>query len=368
MRILFNGLMAGNRSGTGRYINELLKALHLESHDHDIRCVWPLRHPAPNPEMERLLLRRSAASRHRFLFEQYGAGRLGQKTGCTATHYPASIGPVLPYIPSIITVHDLCYRHHPEWFSHSRRLYYRAFMGPSIRKACHIITDSQASADDVTRFLGVPGSRISVIPLGVDTLFKPATQAECEQVRRRYGIPDRFYLFVGTIEPRKNLERLVAAWNKIVDRAPDLVVAGRRGWKVAPGRWTNAAENPHRIHWIDHVPQEHLPALYSAATAFVWPSLMEGFGLPVLEAMACKTPVLTSNSSSLPEVAGNAAWCVDPCDVAAIAEGMLALSEDAALRAQLIEAGRRRAAMFSWRQTARGTIAVYDRVAESVGG
>jgi glycosyltransferase involved in cell wall biosynthesis len=181
----------------------------------------------------------------------------------------------------------------------------------------------------------------------------------------KYWLPEQFLLFVGTLEPRKNLVRLVQAWDKAYDSGlPHLVIAGRRGWKVDPILAAmRQVRHPYALHLAGFVADDDLPALLSAAQVFVWPSLMEGFGLPPLEAMACGTPVLSSNTSSIPEVTADAALLVDPADENRLAEAMVALAHDDRLRVSLSEAGRRQAALFSWERTARLTAAAYRELA-----
>ena len=355
MRVLMNALNAGNRSGTGRYITELAKAfLSMKSND-DYYFVWPDNLAAPLPDCEKYLIRKSSSALPRLFYDHKGIDGLGQSMKADLVHYPTGIGPRLSKLPVVLTVHDLCFFHHPEWFSRSRALYYRCVMAAGIRRADCIIADSQATAEDIIRFMNIPAERIDVVPLGVDARFTPASTEEKKRVREQYNLPERFFLFVGTVEPRKNLARLVQAWSLIRDSAPPLVIVGRHGWG-------DAISFPPDIIRLDYAAQELLPALYSAATAFVWPSLMEGFGLPPLEAMACGTPVLSSNTSSLPEVVGDAAIQVDPLDTQAIADGMAALAEDADLRERLRKKGLERAAGFSWQSTAAKTRAVYEKV------
>lgn len=359
MRVLINGLNANNRSGTGRYINELAKVLLTETKDHEFFFVWPHNHAAPGADCEARLIRKPDTPFSRLYHDHFGMDRIARDINATFVHYPTGIGPRFSKTPFVLTVHDMCFFRHPEWFSKSRALYYRNVMAAGIRAATHIIADSQATATDIMELMNIPESRIDVIPLGVDNCFTPATVAQKEQVRKTYNLPERFFLFVGTLEPRKNLARLIQAWESVRDQVPPLVIAGRHGWG-------NSGIAEHEtgtdLILLDHIPQEHLPALYSAATAFVWPSLMEGFGLPPLEAMACGTPVLTSNTSSLPEVVGDTAIQVDPLDVDAIAAGMTTLATNKELRPSLIEKGKARSTTFSWKATTEKTITVYEKI------
>lgn len=361
MRVLYHGLQAGNRSGTGRYTAELIKALAALDNAPELTCLWPEDVVAPVSGKNVDLVRCAADFVRRFRREQWETARLAQKYGADVVHYPASVAASAGPVPMVVTVHDLCYKTHPEWFSRSRALYYNAFLGAGIRRATRIIADSHATAEDIKRFYGIPESRIDVVPLGVDACFQPADETARERVRREYPLPESYFLFVGTLEPRKNLPRVLEAWLRLGDDAPDLVIAGRIGWKTDLERLLPDRDDlRRRLHCLGHVSQDLLPALYSEALVFVWPSLMEGFGLPPLEAMACGTPVITSNCSSMPEVVGEAALTADPQNVPALAGAMRALVEDGNLRASLREAGLARAAIFTWKRTAEMTLAVYE--------
>jgi glycosyltransferase involved in cell wall biosynthesis len=216
--------------------------------------------------------------------------------------------------------------------------------------------------------MGVPADRVVVTPLAADpNLVRVTDHGHLDRVRRRYGLPERFALFLGAMEPRKNLLRLLDAWANIkpaIRHETWLVVAGADGWLNDGVRARVAALGlTDHVRFTGYVDSDDVAALYSLATVFAYPSLWEGFGLPVLEAMACGTPVLASDVSSLPEVAGDAAVLVSPTDVEAIADGLTRLLDDAALRADLVARGLRRAAGFSWERCARETLAVYRAVA-----
>lgn len=287
-------------------------------------------------------------------------------------HYPANFsrwvgrGP-LPRTRLALTVHDLSFLRHPEWFRWERSAYYRAAIGRSVRSADLVIADSEATAADLRELLREPPNHIAVIPLGVEEHYRPATGEAIADVRARYGLPGQFFLYLGTIEPRKNLPRLIRAFDRIAGGVEaDLVIAGRAGWKVdATQSAVSMAEHRDRIHFPGFVAAEDMPAVLSAAEAFVWPSLWEGFGLPPLEAMACGTPVVTSNVSSLPEVTADAALLVAPEDEDAIAEAMRRVVEDSELRETLIARGHERAAMFTWRRTAAMTADAYRALLET---
>jgi glycosyltransferase involved in cell wall biosynthesis len=360
MRVLFNAMQAGNQSGTGRYVEELLRALVALDDAPKLTVAWPEDVPAGDWAESVDLIRHQPGLRHRIGLERklYRMAR-----DFDVIHYPATIGPLWSAKNLVLTVHDCIFLRHPEWFRWERARYYRWAGQRSARYATHVIADSNATAQDLHELMGIPPDRVTTVPLGVSDTFCPQPQVAVDAVRTRYKIPERFFLYVGTLEPRKNLVRVVRGWDSIASDIPeDLVIAGRVGWKTEELDTAIAtAEHRNRIHRPGFIDPNDLPALLCATKAFVWPSLYEGFGLPVLEAMACGTPVLTSNTTSLPEVAGDAALLMDPCDKDAIAGAMAKLSGDENLRQQLSNAGQERAAAFTWHRCAEETLAVYRR-------
>lgn len=361
---LLNGLQGGNRSGTGRYTAELARRLPGLAGAGEVAVLWPGDLPLPGSSVEEAFVRvPSGGGLRRVLYDQVGLRKERKRLGAEVVHYPANVGNVVPMGRSVLTVHDLSFFRVPSWFTGLRGGYYRMAVGRSVALARRIIADSRCTADDLMARLGVAAARIDVIPLGVDEAFKPIGEEARGGVREKYGLPERFFLFVGTLEPRKNVACLIRAWSSIAAGCDfDLVVAGREGWKTGPIRRA-AAESPFsdRLYFPGFVAHEDLPGLLSAARAFVWPSLWEGFGLPVLEAMACGTPVLTSNRGSLPEVAGEAAVLVDPDDVGAVAEGMRRVGDDEGLRGALRAEGLRRARAYRWEATAAMTLESYRK-------
>ncbi len=263
--------------------------------------------------------------------------------------------------PLVATVHDLAFRHYPEAYPAAGRRYHDRSARIVAAEAARVLVPSEATARDLAELYGVDRGRVTITPLGVGLSDEP-DHAGARRLLGELGVRGPFLLAVGTLEPRKNLPRLLAAFGEVTDDLPDhwLVVVGPVGWgpRLRP-TWDLV-----RVKLAGRVGDGVLHALYQAADGLAYPSLYEGFGLPVLEAMANGTPVLTSDCSSLPEVAGGAALLVDPLDRAAIAAGLVRLVGDAALRDRLTEAGRRRAAGFSWRATAAATWATYREVAE----
>jgi glycosyltransferase involved in cell wall biosynthesis len=271
----------------------------------------------------------------------------------------------LRHVPTVLTVHDLIYRLFP---AHHKRLnywYLNAAMPLFCRRASAILAVSQATKNDLVRLYGLDPGKISVVYEAAAAHFAPAPAERIAQVRSRYQLPDDYMLCVGTIEPRKNLVRLLEASHRLRQAGEDvrLVVVGSKGW-LYEGFFQRLEELglAGAVALPGYVPDADLPAVYSGARLAVMPSLYEGFGLPVLEAMACGAPVVSSNASSLPEVGGDAARYFDPSDVAAMADQILSVWRDPALRQAMRQQGLARAAQFSWARAAQETLAVYHGV------
>jgi glycosyltransferase involved in cell wall biosynthesis len=278
-----------------------------------------------------------------------------------ATNYAA---PRTGVLPLVVTVHDLALLRFPELGTPAlRRLV--GLARPATAMARLVIADSEATARDLRELLGVPAAKVRVVHPGGDAHpAAPDAVAARQHVHRRFGIAGPYLLHVGTLEPRKNLERLVRAYARVrarVGTAPLLVLAGGRGWGADRIVRTVAALGlADAVRFTGAVPHDDLPTLYAAAELFVYPSLYEGFGLPVVEAMACGAPVVTSNVSSLPEVAGDAAVLVDPRDESAIGDAVVDLLQDDRARAELRARGLARARQFTWARCAEQTWAVYE--------
>ncbi len=357
MRVVFNGLQAGNLSGTGRYVAALAEHLAAQT-DIDLTVLWPKHLPVPDWHVSFIPVS-ARAPVCRLWHDQVTA----RNHGFDVIHYPATVGPLLSTPNAVITIHDLDFMRDTAWHRRSRTSYYTFAMRRSASLARRIIADSTATADDVHRMLGVPVDLIDVIPLGVGEEFQPASQEAQTAVRPRYSLPRTFFLFVGTLEPRKNLVRLIHAYSKIADRCPqDLVIAGRDGWKFGDiYAAAAAADCSQRIHFPGYIADADLPAVMSAAQAFVWPSLWEGFGLPPLDAMACGTPVISSNTSSMPEVLGDGAVYFEPCDTDALAQALIEVASNESLREDMRRKGQAQATQFTWERTARATVDSYRK-------
>jgi len=275
---------------------------------------------------------------------------------------------------TVVTIHDMGYLHFPEAHTALHRRYLRLSTLWSARAADRIIAISAATRDDLLRYTGVRPSKIAVIHHGVSERFRPINdQTAIDAVLSRYGLRQPYFLYLGTVQPRKNLVRLIRAFASMmagdhgtrhIHRNEQLVIAGKRGWltsEIEQVARQQFGANQDAVVFAGYVPDEDVPALLSGAIGFVFPSLYEGFGMPVLEAMACGAPVLASNTSSLPEVAGDAALLVDPTDVGAIVAGLARLASDTALRADLRTRGLARAAQFTWDRCAAQTLEVLQK-------
>ncbi len=363
--------------GIGRYVRELVAALASLDHDTDYRLfvagasrdTLP---PLPGPNF------RWAASRlsplwfarlwHRARLPLPVEFWVGSVALFHATDFV--LPPTRPPTRTLLTVHDLSFVRTPDAASPALKRYLDRVVPRSVRRADHVLADSQATKDDLTSLYGVNPGKITVLLSGVNPRFKPVHDpAALIRVRQRYEIGGApFILSVGTVQPRKNYQRLIRAFAALPDQHFNLVIAGGRGWLQGPiYAVVDALNMRDRVHFIGFADDADLPVLYSAARCFAFPSLYEGFGLPVLEAMACGAPVVTSNVSSLVEVAGQAALLVDPLSVDDIGAALARLLADEPLRARLIEEGLSQAAQFTWERAARQLLDIYHSLLKDGG-
>lgn len=266
--------------------------------------------------------------------------------------HSTTIIPAATLLPHAVTIHDLAFLRHPDFFTARGNAVFRRALAAVVARADVVLCSSLATLEDCCD-AGIERSRLRHVPLGV----RPVTvgAGDVERVRASHGLPAEFLLFVGTLEPRKNLARLVGALSTVKD-APPLVVVGAKGWGDDGAVPAPAAD----VRFLGHIPEADLHPLYAAATVFCYPSLMEGFGLPILEAMSHGTPVVTSSGTSTEEVAGGAAVLVDPLDVESIASGV---RRAIAGRDGFTAACRRRASEMTWDATARATVDIYREIA-----
>ena len=263
---------------------------------------------------------------------------------------------------TLLTVHDLSFVRVPEAASPGLKAYLDRVVPASVSRADHVLADSQATKNDLVSLYDTPSHKISVLLSGVDARFKRTDPSVLLTMRRKYRLERPFIFSIGTVQPRKNYGRLIQALALLRRKnyEIDLVIAGGKGWLDDPIYETvRDTYMQQHVHFIGFADETDLPALYSAAECLAFPSLYEGFGFPVLEAMACGTPVVTSNVSSLPEVAGNAGLMVDPYDTEAIAQALTNILDDTALRSQLIEKGYAQVGRFSWVESARKLRQIY---------
>ncbi len=394
MRIGLNGWFWGSPEvGSGQYVHHLLEALLRVAPEHTYILYLPGAFPhalhVPVPEGVQVRVVRTPFDPRfenlaKVWFEQIGLPRAAEEDGVDVLHVPYWGSALVRRVPTVVTVHDLIpmlllsYRGGP-----LVRMYTR-LVASSARRADMVLTDSRASRRDIRRYLKVPRERVRAVPLAVDAMYQRVDDRErLEYVREKYRLPDRFLLYLGGFDQRKNITTLMQAYAALVytaqqsgDAAPipiedvPLVIAGR-----LPVRDTRFFPNPRRIvrafriepyvRFIGWVDEEDKPELYTLAEALVFPSLYEGFGLPVLEAMACGTPVIAANAASLPELVGDAGLLVAPRDVEGLAEAMLRVLQDAALRAELSRRAVEKARQFTWEEVARATLDAYIWVVQN---
>jgi len=306
-------------------------------------------------------------SHHRL--ERWTLGIEIARLGIDLLHSPDFIPPAFGYSRSIITVHDLNFLYYPRFLTAESRRYYNEQIEWATRRADHILADSEATKKDLIALLGVAPERITVVYLAADAGFRPLPEIEAQEAAARYGLKPGFMLFVGTLEPRKNVPGLLQAYRILLDQtATDqpLVLVGGKGWlfdEVFERVETLSLDK--RVRFLHEVPDDDLPRLYNAASLSVTPSFYEGFGLPALEAMSCGTPVVVSERASLPEVVGEAGLLVNPDEPGAIAAALERVLTDEDLRSKMREKGLAQAGRFSWERTAQQTLAAYLETLEA---
>ena len=279
------------------------------------------------------------------------------------------IAPLRCACPFVVTVHDVSFRRYPGFFSPRDRLLFATLLPLSLRRAAAVLTDSQYARREIAHFYPSLQTPVTSVALGVGPEFRyERSRAKLDAVKERYETGQDFILAVGNLQPRKNLSELIRAFGEVHERYPAirLVIAGQAQWQASPlFRLVESMGLASYVSFPGYISPEDLPILYGGARVFVYPSRYEGFGLPVLEAMACGTPVVAVNTSSIPEVAGDAALLTDAPEATALATAVLKILEDQTLARRLSERGRRRAQSFSWSQTARHTRDVYRAAVEA---
>lgn len=359
------------RTGIGRYAVELARAIHRLGAGVELETIDPF---AP-PVRELASLYPSARIRGRLLPTLMVAGApqiayVAARRRYALVHDPMGVSPFL--IPRrvasfarIVTIHDMTPFVYPESHTWLTNLLFRHFIPRTLPFVDRIVTDSAASKRDIERLYRFLPNRITVIPCGVAEAFRPPTPDGRHAVLANYGLGEGYLLTVGSLQPRKNLETIINAYGLLRQRgfSQPLVIVGKEAWKSAgPFRRIRELGLEASVLLTGYVPDADLPALYAGSAAFVFASLYEGFGLPPLEAMACGAPVVTSNSSSLPEVVGDAGIMIDPLDVHALTEALVCLLSNPVVRADYRARGLARARNFTWERSARKHVAVYKEI------
>ncbi len=369
MRVGIEGrTLQGERYGVARYLVNLLRNLvELEGDDEYFvylsNSITPLDFSSPRLRLEVLRHAPGLAWRHIRL-------PLAMRLDKVDLHYsPSYFLPLVKVCPSVVVVHDITFKVQPEWFAADRRFLFDSIFWREVKQAERIVTVSEYSRGDIIRILGVEPSRVAVVHGAPDPFFRPVHDEErLAEVRGRYGLGTGFVFTAGAIHTRRNLERLieaVAEASRRLGEELELFILGTTAPFTPPVDIWGAARRcgmEGRLKHVEYVPEEDLLLLYNACGLFVYPSLYEGFGLPVIEAMACGTPVACSNATSLPEVAGDAALLFDPLDVEGMAGAVERLAGEAVLREELGRAGMERASLFSWRNAAEGTLRIFREV------
>jgi glycosyltransferase involved in cell wall biosynthesis len=350
---------AAQRTGTELYARRLIEALAALAPPHTLRLYFrddPGPWLAAHPAVERRVIPFPRLWTHLRL----SWALLAERPRPDVLFVPAHVLPLAHPLPSVVTVHDLGYHHFPDAHPPRQRRYLEWSTRRAARAATHLFADSQATARDLTAIYGVREQKITVVYPGYDESLRRVDPAA---VRARYQLPAEYVLHVGTLQPRKNLARLIEAVASLRAAHPSLhlVLAGRPGWLAEP-ILRLAGEHGAWVRLLDYVPDADLAGLYSGARVLAFPSLYEGFGFPVLEALACGTPVVCANTSSLPELAGPAALTVDPLDTVALAAALGRVLAEPALRAELLAAAPAQLARFTWARAAEAALGVLVRV------
>ena len=356
--------------GAGRYIIDLIRKLAELDTQHQFivfaqQRLKPFFAELPRERVEIVWL----PNQHpvlRLLWEQTIFPRLIRQSGADRLHSPHYTMPLSHPVPNVVTFHDMIFFTHPNMHTIPKRIFFPGIVKHSARKADYIITDSESTRSDAIRLLSIPPDKIETIHLGYQDIFRPLDDPDLlTTIRQKYHLPQKFILYAGALEPRKNVPMLLTVFEQLAQHQPELhlVLTGGTGWDNQETlALMNSMHFKDRIIRLGHIDHTDLPAIFNLADVFVYPSLYEGFGLPPLEGMACGTPVITTNISSMPEVVGNTGILVPPNDEGALFRAIQQVLGDKHLRQRLQEAGPQRAANFTWKHTAEKTLEIYQRV------
>jgi len=380
MHVAFNAYFWDKpHTGSGQYLRQLVFNLNRYVSDVDITLIYPREAGAGKPDSVPPSVRvheQPIRSGYlgKVLFEQRLYSRACSEVGADLAHVPYWGSPLASRVPIVVTVHDLttllCRQYRR---SVAARLYV-SLVSASARNADAVITDSLASQDDISRHLAIPAQRVTAIYLAASPAYTPDGNLLMDMaVKQKYDLPDQYLLYLGGYERHKNVATLLLAYTYVSQALGDdypLLLAGRepeQGRRGLPDyrALLKKLEISDQVRWLGYIDEEDKPALYRGARAFTFPSNYEGFGLPPLEAMACGVPVVTTNSSSLPEVTGDAAFTIDPDDARQMGGSIIAATTQDELRSEMRQKGIAQASKFSWQKTATETLLVYDSLLHS---
>ena len=360
---LLSGQSGYRQAGIHQYISQVLR--HLSREEGQLRytiftqqgrylqrpdlCTVPSRWPT-----EKRLVR--------LAWEQLQWPWLARRYNLDLLHSMAFVTPLLTFCPTVVTVYDLSFMYYPESFPQGQRFYLRSQTARSVRSARRVITISESGRQDVHHFFGVPLARIDVVKPGVEKVYRPFPATTVAHFRQQKGLPERFVLHVGTLQPRKNIPLLLEALSRLPEQDVCLILVGGKGWLFDEiFARVEALALQDRVQFAGYVAAEELPLWYNAAKLLVFPSLYEGFGMPIVEAMACGTPVVAANTSSMPEAVGEAGLLFAPQVVEELVERITAVLQSSDLALHLREKGLVQAKQFSWESAGQETAMSYQR-------
>jgi glycosyltransferase involved in cell wall biosynthesis len=372
-KVLINGLLLTEHfTGVQYYTENLLRAMGLTNKNEiKLGILLPKNYTGNIRSNNNLIAHNTNINSlnrfNRIFFENFKLANFYRLNKYDLHHATSYVLPFFWNYPSVVTIHDLIALIHPEFCQRESAFYFKHFLPRTIKKAAKIIAVSKKVKDDILKQFEISPEIIKVIYLGVDNIFKKIQSEEALiKLKHTYKLPQQFILFVGNIEPKKNLARLIIAFNQLKQQTETnhkLVIVGRNGWKYkSVYSLISALKIDSEILFTGYVPREDLAGIYSLADVFVFPSLYEGFGIPPLEAMACETPVIVSSHGALPETTGGNCLQVDPYDVDDITKTINKLLTDNALKKRTIEDGKKWVKNFTWEKAAEETLRIYENL------
>lgn len=357
-------------SGVELYTLDLLNALLKIDCENDYvmftnQPALVSKYVTPSENMTVIQIRHLRTRVARILWEHTQLPHLALRSSLDVLHCPSYICPLRETsVPYVVTIHDTIAIDHPGWCKKTNALYFNLSMKAAVRKASNVITLSKCTADDIVRNLGLPHSKIRVIHPGISEMFVvQRNEVRCSEVRARYSLPERYILYTGNVEPKKNIWTLLLVLKRLRRKGfpHKLVMVGKRTWESdVEIEKISEEKRSGNVVWPGYVDRKDLPCVYQMADVFVFLSLYEGFGFPPLEAMACGTPVVSTNSGSLKETLTGAALTVKPFDVKQITQAIISAITDSLVRSECVRLGLERSSLFSWEKAARETLSIYE--------